>query len=70
MSKCACRFRIPWAWDGNPATLMSRATDSAGNTQPTRAAFNHRYGASNMYHFNGVLAWAVGTDGVVKNTYA
>ena len=70
MSKCACRFRIPWTWDGNPATLMSRATDSAGNTQPTRAAFNQRYGASNMYHFNGVLAWAVDTDGVVKNTYA
>ena len=70
MSKCACRFRIPWTWDGNPATLMSRATDSAGNTQPTRAAFSQRYGASNMYHFNGVLAWAVDTDGVVKNTYA
>jgi sulfane dehydrogenase subunit SoxC len=49
---------------------MSRATDSAGNTQPTRAAFSQRYGASNMYHFNGVLAWAVDTDGVVKNTYA
>ena len=70
LSKCACRFRIPWVWDGNPATLMSRATDSVGNIQPTRAAFSKRYGTSNMYHFNGVLAWNVSADGVVKNTYA
>ena len=49
---------------------MSRAIDDQGNVQPARAAFRERFGHSNMYHFNGVLAWAVAADGRVSNVYA
>ena len=70
LPKCVCRFRIPWRWSGQPATLMSRAIDDQGNVQPARAAFRERYGQSNMYHFNGVLAWAVAANGRVSNVYA
>ena len=70
LSKCVCRFRIPWRWSGQPATLMSRAIDDQGNVQPARAAFRERYGQSNLYHFNGVRAWAVAANGRVRNVYA
>ena len=69
IDKCVCRFRIPWQWDGAPATLMSRATDSAGNVQPTRAEFQKSYSPGNMYHFNGILAWGVEASGRVSNVY-
>src|SRR6266403_4862965 len=39
LSKAFTRFRMPWRWDGGPATLQSRAWDEAGNVQPTRAEF-------------------------------
>ena len=38
LDKALVRFSIPWRWDGAPAVLQSRATDSAGNVQPTRDA--------------------------------
>ena len=38
LTKALTRFRMPWNWDGQPAILQSRATDEAGNVQPTRAA--------------------------------
>ena len=37
LSKALTRFRMPWQWDGRPVVLQSRATDEAGNVQPTRA---------------------------------
>ena len=39
LSKAFTRFRMPWSWDGRPVVLQSRATDEAGNVQPTREAF-------------------------------
>ena len=36
LDKALVRFSIPWRWNGAPAVLQSRATDSAGNVQPTR----------------------------------
>jgi sulfane dehydrogenase subunit SoxC len=33
LSKAFTRFRMPWRWDGGPATLQSRAWDDAGNVQ-------------------------------------
>ena len=37
-TKAFTRFRMPWTWDGSPATLQSRATDDTGYLQlaPTR----------------------------------
>ena len=39
LSKAFTRFRMAWKWDGGPVVLQSRATDEAGNVQPSREAF-------------------------------
>lgn len=64
------RFRLPWLWEGGPAVLQSRATDSAGNVQPTRAVVLAQYDAANRYHFNGIQSWSVSEQGVVANAFA
>ena len=38
LSKSFTRFRIPWNWNGQPASCKAARTDEAGNVQPTRAA--------------------------------
>jgi sulfane dehydrogenase subunit SoxC len=70
MSKCLTRFRSAWRWDGATAVILSRATDEAGNVQPTREAVLD--GRSNVafYHYNGIQAWQVGANGEVSNVYA
>lgn len=70
LSKALTRFRLPWNWDGRPATLMSRATDETGDVQPTRAAWLAQYATGQFYHYNGTCAWSVEADGMVKNVYA
>jgi sulfane dehydrogenase subunit SoxC len=69
LPKALTRFRLPWRWDGAPATLMSRAFDEAGNTQPMRDNWLARYGPRNNYHYNAIQAWSVENSGEVKNTY-
>ena len=68
--KALTRFRLPWDWKGQPATLMSRATDETGDVQPTRAAWVAQFAVGQGYHFNGVQAWGIEADGTVKNVYA
>ncbi len=64
------RFNAAWQWNGKPALLMSRATDSAGNTQPTRQVWIKQFGSNAFYHYNAIQAWRVFGDGRVENTYA
>lgn len=64
------RFRIPWLWEGGPAVLQSRATDSIGRVQPTRARVLSGYAQANRYHFNGIQSWSVSDRGEVKNVFA
>jgi sulfane dehydrogenase subunit SoxC len=64
------RFRIPWRWNGGPAILQSRATDSSGDVQPTRAALLAERGARTIYHFNGIASWAVAEAGEIRHVYA
>lgn len=64
------RFRIPWQWQGGQAILQSRATDSRGNVQPTRAAILAQRGNIATYHNNGIQSWAVNGSGEVENVYA
>jgi sulfane dehydrogenase subunit SoxC len=63
------RFRVPWRWLGQTATLQSRAIDSSGHIQPTRdmALANSAPGFS--YHFNGIQSWNVDSSGRVRNVY-
>jgi len=70
LSKALTRFRMPWRWDGSPRLLMSRATDRAGNVQPTRAEWMARYAPGQGYHFHAIQAWAVDAAGKVSNAYA
>jgi sulfane dehydrogenase subunit SoxC len=64
------RFRIPWRWQGQPAVLQSRAIDSAGNVQPTRAQALTNVAPGFSYHYNGIQSWQVSADGSVRNVYA
>jgi sulfane dehydrogenase subunit SoxC len=70
VSRSLTRFRLPWAWDGAPATLMSRATDQTGYVQPTRTKLLAERGGRAQYHFNGIACWAVSDKGEVSHVYA
>jgi sulfane dehydrogenase subunit SoxC len=64
------RFRLPWRWDGKPATIASRATDETGYVQPTREELVAVRGLNSGYHFNGIKLWKIGADGSVTNADA
>jgi sulfane dehydrogenase subunit SoxC len=70
LPQCLTRFRLEWAWDGKPALLQSRAVDSAGNRQPSHAAWVARFAPGQGYHYNAVQSWQVEADGTVRNAYA
>lgn len=59
------RFRYLWQWQGQPATLMSRATDETGYVQPTLAALRAVRGPGTNYHMNNIRGWDVDTTGHV-----
>lgn len=69
LDKALTRFSIPWQWDGSPAVLQSRATDSAGNVQPTREAVIAAKGTINRYHNPCIQSWGVSQRGEVTNVY-
>ena len=79
LSKAFTRFRMPWRWDGGPATLQSRAWDEAGNVQPTRTEFVAARGeltkkppvlAFPNQHYNSITSWGVASNGEVRHVYA
>ena len=65
LPKCHTRFRLGWEWDGSTATLMSRATDETGQTQPTLAELKEVRGPGSSYHYHHIRAWTVREDGSV-----
>jgi hypothetical protein len=67
LSKCLARFRLPWQWDGKPATLASRATDATGEVQPSHDALLWQRDALSNYYYNAVQRWAVSAEGAVTN---
>jgi len=67
MSKCLTRFQLDWVWDGQPALVMSRATDETGHVQPTYAALRAVRGRRSIYHNNAVQSWWVQASGEVRN---
>ena len=54
-----------WDWDGSPATILSRATDETGYTQPTLEALMKVRGPGTSYHYNQIRGWTIGADGSV-----
>jgi sulfane dehydrogenase subunit SoxC len=78
LSKAFTRFRIPWNWNGGPAVLQSRAWDTAGHVQPTRAEILAWRGRNPdvppvtgypSHHYNGPTSWAVSSDGALSHVY-
>jgi len=65
LPKAHTRFRLPWEWNGNPTTLMSRAIDETGYVQPTLAVFEAGRGRGTDFHFNHIRSWAIRADGTV-----
>jgi len=66
LPKCHTRFRFPFEWKGGETTLLSRATDDTGYTQPTLDALMKVRGPATAYHFNHIRGWKVLADGAVK----
>ena len=54
-----------WEWQGKESVLLSRATDDAGFTQPTRQALVAARGLGTDYHFNQIVGWKVERSGRV-----
>jgi sulfane dehydrogenase subunit SoxC len=78
LPKALTRFRVPWNWTGQPAVIMSRATDEAGNVQPTRAQLIAERGeprgtppvaAFPMGHVNCICSWGIDAQGAVSHVY-
>jgi sulfane dehydrogenase subunit SoxC len=65
LPKCHTRFRHAWNWTGAETTIMSRATDETGYTQPTFKQLLAVRGPGTQYHFNNIRAWKVAADGKV-----
>jgi sulfane dehydrogenase subunit SoxC len=65
LSKAFSRFSIDWAWNGQPAVLMSRAADETGYVQPTLAQLVRVRGTHSGYHNNAIHAWRVNAAGQV-----
>jgi sulfane dehydrogenase subunit SoxC len=80
LPKAFTRFRMPWRWEGQPAILQSRASDEAGNVQPTRAEFVAARGQSTKplttplafpnQHYNSITSWGIDSKGEIKHVYA
>jgi sulfane dehydrogenase subunit SoxC len=66
LSKALTRFRLMWEWDGRETTLMSRATDETGASQPTREMFVSTRGQGTDYHFSWIRSWRVAANGQVS----
>jgi len=67
LDKCLTRFNMDWSWDGKPAIIMSRATDSTGHVQPTMSALRAVRGTRSTYHNNAIQSWLVQESGEVRN---
>lgn len=70
LTRALTRFRLPWQWDGSPATIVSRATDETGYVQPTLAELIAVRGTNSFYHNNAMWPWKVDATGEVSNANA
>ena len=70
LDRALTRFRLPWQWQGDATVLMSRATDDAGNIQPTRQQLLAAKGGNAYYHYNAICAWEVDDLGAISHVYA
>jgi sulfane dehydrogenase subunit SoxC len=70
LSRAVTAFRADWHWNGEPATLQSRAIDETGYVQPSHAQLVAVRGTNSNYHYNGIQSWKVEAGGEVSNVHA
>ncbi len=70
LPKAFTRFRIPFKWQGQSATLQSRVTDDTSYQQPTRQSLIEERGRQGYFHYNAITSWHVDNDGFVTHVYA
>lgn len=61
------RFYFDHVWDGSEMLLQSRATDSTGYVQPTKAQLRAVRGLNSVYHNNCIQTWWVKPNGEAEN---
>ena len=61
------RFYADIDWNGQEMLLQSRAHDSTGYVQPTKAALRTVRGLNSIYHNNGIQTWLLRADGNCEN---
>ncbi|MXZ26678.1 MAG: sulfite dehydrogenase [Gammaproteobacteria bacterium] len=69
LDKAVTRFRMAWRWNGAETVILSRAVDETGAMQPTREAIIAAKGRKFAYHYNGIQAWGIDSEGQVSNVY-
>lgn len=73
------RFGLPWNWNGEETTIMSRCTDELDQVQPSLAQFAAYWGLTpaglvsgkerGSGHHNSIQPWGIKADGSVYNAY-
>jgi sulfane dehydrogenase subunit SoxC len=67
LDKSLVRFYVDFDWDGREMMIQSRAMDSAGYVQPTKAELRKVRGVNSIYHNNGIQTWLVHKSGETEN---
>lgn len=65
--KALTRFYLDINWDGSEMLLQSRAKDSSGYVQPTKAQLREVRGLNSIYHNNAIQTWWVKANGEAEN---
>jgi sulfane dehydrogenase subunit SoxC len=65
--KALSRFYLDINWDGEEMLLQSRAKDSTGYVQPTKAQLREVRGENSIYHNNCIQTWWVKPNGEAEN---
>jgi sulfane dehydrogenase subunit SoxC len=61
------RFYVELDWQGQELMIQSRAIDSTGYVQPTKAELRRVRGVNSIYHNNGIQTWLVRSNGETEN---
>jgi sulfane dehydrogenase subunit SoxC len=74
-SKAHTRFTYDWAWNGDEAVIMSRATDETNDVQPTMQELYTHWGFTpedlhkeehpRAIHFTAIQPWKINRDGTI-----
>ncbi|WP_458756934.1 sulfite dehydrogenase [Afipia sp. TerB] len=67
LDKSLVRFYVDFDWDGREMMIQSRAMDSTGYVQPTKAELRKVRGVNSIYHNNGIQTWLVHKSGETEN---